>query len=212
MSDQAVRERSRRQLWAAPGSRHDRVVSAAAWLLPVLVGVLAAFLVMAPLTSGGDVSFVLDKNKVEVARERLKIQAARYRGQDSRGRAFTLDAGSAVQRSSAEPVVELDRLAATIALEDGPGALTAAAGRYDMDSQQVTVPGAVRFRGAGGYQLDTDDAVVDLKSRRMRSEGEVSGRVPQGTFRADRLRADLEARTVTLDGRARLRIVPGRAR
>jgi len=212
MSDQAVRERSRRQLWAAPGSRHDRVVGAAGRLLPVLVGVLAAFLVMAPLTSGGDVSFVLDKNKVEVAKERMKIQAARYRGQDGRGRAFTLDAGSAVQRSSAEPVVELDRLAATIAMDDGPGRLSAAAGRYDMDSQQVTVPGAVQFRGAGGYRLDTDDAVVDLKTRRLRSDGAVSGTVPQGSFRADRLRADLESRTVTLDGRARLRIVPGRAR
>ena len=84
MSDLAARVRNQRQLWAAPGSRHDRVVGVAAWLLPVMIGVLAAFLVMAPLTSGGDVSFVLDKNKVEVAKERLKIQAAEYRGQDSR--------------------------------------------------------------------------------------------------------------------------------
>ena len=208
MSELALRERSRRQVWAAPGSRHDRVVHVAAWALPVLVGVLAAFLVMAPLTSGGDVSFVLDKNKVEVAHERLKIQAAQYRGQDDKGRAFTLDAGSAVQRSSAEPIVELNKLAAGLQLADGPATLAAAAGRYDMDSQRVTVPGAVRFRAANGYALDTDDAVVDLKTRRLASDGDVTGRVPQGTFRADRLRADLEGRTVTLDGHARLRIVP----
>lgn len=208
MSELAARVRSHRQLWAAPGSRHDRVVGIAAWLLPVLIGVLAAFLVMAPLTSGGDVSFVLDKNKVEVAKERLKIQAAEYRGQDSRGRPFTLDAGSAVQRSSAEPIVELNKLAAGIQLEDGPARIDANSGRYDMDSQQVAVPGPIKVRAAGGYVLDTSDATVDLKSRQLHSDGNVSGTVPQGTFRADRLRADLEARTVTLDGNARLRIKP----
>jgi lipopolysaccharide export system protein LptC len=212
VSDLALHQRSRRQVWAAPGSRHDRVVGIAAWLLPVLVGVLFAFLVMAPLTSGGDVSFVLDKNKVEVAKERLKIQAAQYRGQDGKGRPFTLDAGSAVQRSSAEPVVELNRLLAGIQLEDGPARLQAGSGRYDMDSEQVTIPGAVTFRAANGYALDTSDATVDLKTRRLASDGDVTGSARQGTFSADRLRADLEARTVTLDGHARLRIVPGRAK
>lgn len=212
MSELATRQRSRRQVWAAPGSRHDRVVGVAAWLLPVSVGVLAAFLVMAPLTSGGDVSFVLDKKKVEVAKERLKIQAAEYRGQDGKGQPFTLDAGSAVQRSSAEPVVELNRLAASIQLEDGPARLVAGSGRYDMDSERVTVPGAVTFRAANGYALDTSDATVDLKARRLASDGDVTGTVPQGTFRADRLRADLESRTVTLDGNARLRIKPRGAR
>ena len=208
MSELANRVRDRRQLWAAPGSRHDRIVGIAAWLLPVLVGVLAAFLVMAPLTSGGEVSFLLDKNKVEVAKERLRLQSAEYRGQDSMGRPFTLDAGSAVQRSSAEPIVELAKLAAGLQLADGPARLVADAGRYDMDTQQVTVPGAVRFRAANGYALDTSDATVDLKSRRLRSDRDVTGTVPQGTFSADRLRADLESRTVTLDGNARLRIKP----
>ena len=74
--------RSPRQVWAAPGSRHDRVVGLARIGLPTAIGVLTAFLVMAPLTAGGDVSFVLDKNKVEVAQERMKLQAAQYRGQD----------------------------------------------------------------------------------------------------------------------------------
>jgi lipopolysaccharide export system protein LptC len=212
VSDLALHQRSRRQVWAAPGSRHDRVVGIAGWLLPVLVGVLFAFLVMAPLTSGGDVSFVLDKNKVEVAKERLKIQAAQYRGQDGKGRPFTLDAGSAVQRSSAEPIVELSQLMAGIQLSDGPARLQAATGRYDMDSERVTVPGAVTFRAANGYALDTSDATVDLKTRRLASDGDVTGSARQGTFSSDRLRADLEARTVTLEGHARLRIVPGRAK
>lgn len=208
MSDVALRQRTARQRWAAPGSSHDRLIGITHWLLPVLIGVLAAFLVMAPLTTAGDVSFVLDKNKVEVAKERLKIQAARYRGADAKGQPFTLDAGSAVQRSSAEPVVELNRLAAAIRLSDGAATLTAPAGRYDMRSERVKVGGPLAFRGPDGYTLDTNAATVDLKTRKLRSDGAVTGTVSQGTFSANRLDADLEARTVTLRGNARLRVNP----
>ncbi|HEU0043249.1 LPS export ABC transporter periplasmic protein LptC [Sphingomonas sp.] len=201
-------ERTARQLWAAPGGRHDRLIGTLSFMLPVGVGVLAAFLVMAPIYSGGDVSFVLDKNKVEVAKERMKIQRAQYRGQDAKGQAFTLDAGSALQRSSAEPVVELNALDARIELTDGPARLHADKGRYDMDTEQVDVAGPIQFLGPNGYRLDTRDATVDLKARKLASGGAVTGSVRQGTFSANRLRADLESRTVTLAGNARLRIQP----
>ncbi|MFS0771945.1 LPS export ABC transporter periplasmic protein LptC [Sphingomonas sp. 1P08PE] len=212
MSEIARRERTARQVWAAPGSRHDKLVATARFVLPVSVGVLAAFLVMAPLTATGDVSFVLDKNKVEVAKERMRLQAARYRGQDSKGQPFELDAGSAVQRSSAEPIVRLSQLSAGIQLSDGPARLVAPSARYDMDTEKMRVDGPIAFQAAGGYRLDTDAAIVDLQERKLQSTDAVSGTVPQGTFRADRMHADLESRTVTLDGNARLRIVPRGAR
>lgn len=212
MSELARSTRSARQQWAAPGSRHDRLVATARGVLPAAIGVLAAFLVMAPLTMGGDVSFVLDKNKVEVAKERLKIQSALYRGTDAKGQPFALRAGSALQRSSAEPVVNLDDLAAELKLADGPATLRANTGRYDMDSEQVKVDGPIAFKGPDGYSLNTRDATVDLKSRQLTGSGAVTGTVSQGTFRADRLTADLESRTVKLSGNARLRIVPARTR
>jgi lipopolysaccharide export system protein LptC len=176
--------------------------------LPVGVGVLAAFLVMAPIYQSADVSFVLDKNKVEVARERLRIQAAQYRGQDGKGQPFTLNAGSALQRSSAEPVVELQTLDAQMALTDGPARLHADRGRYDMKTEQVHIDGPIQFRAANGYRLDTNDATLDMKQRKLASGGAVTGAVRQGTFSANRMRADLEAHSVTLEGNARLRILP----
>ena len=208
MSEVALRTRSERQRWAQPGGRHDRLIATANRLLPLSIGVLFAFLVMAPLTMGGDASFVLDKNKVEVARERLKIQRARYRGTDAKGQPFALTAGSALQKSSAEPIVNIRDLAAAIRLSDGPAEMTAPTGRYDMDSEQVDVAGPIKVRGPNNYALDTTDAVVDLKTRRLRSTAAVTGTVRQGTFSGDSMRADLEARTVTLDGNARLRIDP----
>jgi lipopolysaccharide export system protein LptC len=212
MSEVAARIRSERQVWAAPGSSHDRVVTGSRILLPVGIGILAAFLVMAPLTKSGDVSFLLDKNKVEVAKERLRIQQALYRGEDGKGQPFALTAGSAVQKSSREPIVQLKTLSAAISLPDGPATLIANKGNYNMNSEQVAVEGPIRFRAANGYQLDTNDATVDLKTRKLQSGGAVTGTVPQGTFSANGMKADLESHIVTLDGNARLRIVPGRNR
>ena len=212
MSEIARQERTRRQRRAAPGSAHDRLIATLMVALPIAIGVLAAFLVMAPLFMRGDTSFVLDKNKVDVAQERMRLRAAEYRGQDAKGQPFVIDAGSAVQKSSAEPIVQLQELAAAIRLPDGPARLTAPSGRYDMRDEQVDVNGPIRFRAADGYTLDTNDATVDLKTRRLQSGSAVTGTTAMGTFSGDRLDADLESRTVRLTGNARLRIDPARTK
>ena len=208
MSDVAIRVRTRRRHWAAPGSSHDKVVAVSRFTLPVLIGVLGAFLVFMPLQGGGDVSFLLDKNKVEVARERLRSTSPMYRGDDQLGRPFSLSADSAVQKSSAEPIVQLKGLAARIRLADGPADLRADTGRYDMNLEQVRVDGGVNFLASNGYALTTSAATIDLRSRRLESNSPVTGTVPQGNFSANRMSADLEEHIVRLDGNARLRIAP----
>ncbi len=206
MSLQAEQQRDVRRHWAQPGGRHDRVVGMLKNYLPMAVGVLAALLLTAPFTGGDKVSFVLDKNKVEVAKERMRVTEALYRGEDSKGQPFSLRAGSAVQKSSREPIVDLNDMSARLLLTDGPAVLDARKGRYNMDSERMAIDGAVQFQAAGGYRLTTRDVGIDLKTRRMHSNGRVDGRIPIGTFSGDHLDADLNARTVTLNGRASLRI------
>jgi lipopolysaccharide export system protein LptC len=212
MSEVAVQMQSQRRTWAAPAGHHDRVVRIALVALPIAIGVLAAFLVMAPAFMGGDVSFLLDPHKVEVARERLRIQAAEYRGRDQKGQPFTLHAGSAVQQSSREPIVHLRDLTASIQLPDGPAQIRADRGRYDMDTEQVSVDGPIKVTSADGSVMDTENAVVDLKTRKLASGGRVTGTTPLGTFGGDKLSADLATRIVRLDGNAHLRVVPHRAK
>lgn len=211
MSEGAAQALSQKRAWAHPGSSHDRLIRIALWVLPAGIAVLGAFLVLAPLFTGGEMSFVLDKNKVEIARERLRIDSAVYRGQDSKGQPFRLHAGEAVQQSSAEPVVQLRNLSAEIKLPEGPASITADQGRYDLNTEQVAVEGPIKFQTSDGYTLETHDATVDLKTRRMESGGAVSGTTPMGVFSGNKLTADLEKRTVSLDGNARLRLFPRRA-
>lgn len=213
MSEQALQERSARQLWARPNGRHDRLVRGMRRGLPVGIGVLGLLFFAAPLISpNGDVSFMLAKDSVSMAQERLRIGSATYRGEDSRGRAFEIKAGSAVQRSSQEPIVRLTDLMARIEMAEGPATLAAGKGRYDMAGDIVQVDGPLIFQTADGYRVEANDVAVSLKSRKLASGGAVSGSLPLGSFSADRLRADLGNRSVTLEGRARLHIVQQQAR
>ena len=207
-----TRETTARQRWAAPGSRHDWMIRFSRIILPSGVGVLAAILILAPLSARGDISFVLAKDSVALAKERMRLTAATYRGEDGKGQPFVLRAGSAVQTSSLDPVVRLGDLSANIALADGPATLKADAGRYDMNRETLMIDGPINFTAADGFQLDTRDVAVGLKTRKLASGGPVSGRLPIGTFTANRISADLNARTVVLEGRARLHITQRRGK
>lgn len=206
MSHLADTQRNERQQWALPGGAHDRLVRVLKSSLPVGVGILAAFLATAPFTIQNEVSFVLDKHDVAIAGERMRVREALYRGQDSRGRPFSLRAGSAVQKTSREPIVDMRDLSARILMKDGPAVLTAQAGRYNLQNEQMNVQGPIQFDSAGGYRMTTRDVAIDLKARTMASRQAAYGRMPIGTFSGDHLLADLDAHTVTLVGNARLHI------
>ena len=212
MSEAALNRRGSKQRWAVPGSAHDRLVRWSKILLPSAVGILIAVLAVAPLDRNGDVSFILDKKKVDNAPERMRVDAARYTGTDNKGQRFEIVANSAIQRSSDEPVVDIRGMFAQLGLSQGPVRIGANQGRYNLDTQQVAVQGPIRVLGPDGYRLSTRDVNVDLKRRQVVSEGPVSGRMRLGTFEAQQLRADLGERTVVLKGRARLKIVQGAVR
>jgi len=212
VSDAAVRERAVKQRWAVPGSAHDRIVRWSKIILPSAVGALIAILALAPLDKEGDVSFILDKKKVENAPERMRVETARYVGADNKGQKFSMTAQSAIQRTSEVPIVDIEGMFAQLALDNGPVMIAANRGRYDLDTQKVAVNGPVRVLGPDGYRLETRDVLVDLKARQVSSSGPVAGRMRLGNFQANRLQADLGERKVVLDGGARLKIVQGAVR
>lgn len=212
MSEQADIIRSDRRAIAAPGGAHDRLIHLLSRVIPGLIGVLVALMIITPLSPRGEISFLLDRNKVAVVPDRLRVQSAMYRGEDNKGRPFSLTAGEAVQHSIREPIVRMRDLDARILLADGPATLSARRGRFDMDRQRVFIDGAVRFSAADGYRMVARDVSIDLNSRRMVGHGRVDGAIPAGTFGADRIVADLGQRSILLDGHARLNMAPGKLR
>ncbi len=212
MSEAANRERAIKRHWAEPGSRHDKVVRATKYGLPILIGGLLLLLAIAPFDKRGDVSFILDKNKVDQAQERMRVEKARYVGEDDKGQKFVIVADRAVQPTSNVPIVAIEGMRAQLNLGKGPLTIAAMKGRYNLEQEQVLVDGPVRVAGPGGYQLATRDVTVDLDKRSMVSDGPVSGRMELGEFQAGQLRANLDERTVRLEKGVRLKIYQGAVR
>ena len=211
-TQQAKELRSARQHFAAPGGSHDKLVSFLAKALPMGVGLIAALMVITPLSPRGEVSFLLDRNKVAMIDERLRVDNAMYRGEDDQGRPFSLTAGEAVQRSSREGVVRMNDLVARLLLDEGPARLTARSGAYDIDKEVVAVNGPLQLDAADGYHMVARDVSINLETRILTGDGGVEGEIPAGTFSANRIVADLAERTVMLDGQARLSMIPGKLR
>lgn len=209
MTVQADMIRTQRRGFSAPGGFHDRLVHFLARALPAAVGALLAIMIIAPLSPRGEISFLLDRRKVAIVDDRMQVSSAMYRGQDDDGRNFSLTAGSAVQRTKTRPLIELDQLTARIMLDEGPALLTANRGDYDFGKEIVDIAGPVNFQSSDGYRMTASNVDIDLGAKQLKSRGPVEGRIPAGTFSADRIAADLQERTVTLDGNARLRMVPG---
>ena len=207
--EEGRRDRAVKRSWARPGGFHDYLVRLLKIGLPLAVGGLLAFLFLAPLGKDKEDSFLLDKKKVETARERLKMESAQYRGLDDQGRPFTVDAGRAIQQSSNVPIVDIAGMAAQIQLRDGPATLKADRARYHMDAQKVDVVGPIMVTAKDGYRLDTRDVAIDLNKHRLSGSNGVEGTMPLGRFTASTMEADLRNRSVTLGGRAHLRIVQG---
>ena len=192
---------------APPGGSWDRLVAALKLALPAgAVAVFATCLIW-PLTTQREFSFILSKDRVAAAQERLRMDRAVYRGEDSKGQSFIIAAASAVQKTSDTPIVELRDISAELRTADGPARAVANVGRYDLERERIDIVGPVKLESASGYRLDTSDVSVDLATRRVTSSGAVTGRMPLGSFEAGRLRADLAGRSVILDKGASLRIV-----
>ena len=212
MANGASRQRAANQRWAQPGSAHDRLIKWTKILLPSAAGVLLIILAIAPLDKKGDVSFILDKKKVDSAPERMRVEEARYTGTDDKGQQFTMTAGRALQRSSNTPLVDIDGMFARLNLDQGPLLIAADQGRYNLDTQQVAVVGPINVNGADGWHLQTRDVLVDLKQRKLASRGPAEGQMRLGQFRANQIRADLNEHKVFLDGGVRLKIIQGAVR
>ena len=212
MADAHAPRRADKPRWAEPGSGHDRLVRLTKIVLPGAVGILIVILALAPLQKKGDVSFILDKKKVQSAPERMRVEAAHYTGTDEKGQRFVITADRAIQPSSDTPIVDINGMFAKIDQTKGPMVIAANRGRYNIDTQRVAIDGPVKVSGSDGFSLNTSNVIVDLSKQQLASQGAAEGGTSLGQFRANHIRADLTHHTVVLEGGARLKIVQGAVR
>jgi len=243
MSALAEQQRSKRQHFAAPGGSHDRLIRLLRVALPAIAGMLLAVLAFSPFSNSRELSFLLAKEGVDIASERMRLTQALYRGEDNQGRPFSIRAGSAVQKSSQDAEIKMTDLSASMFLDGGRASILAGQGaynlddeviraigplsfdsgkdfranasddaRFDLNSRTMKVGGVFTYLSDKGFNMTTSNVRFDVDARRVESFAPVRGNTKVGNFSANKLRADLNARTVTLIGNAQLRIRQGAIR
>ncbi|MBV7255710.1 LPS export ABC transporter periplasmic protein LptC [Pacificimonas sp. WHA3] len=208
ISDAAEAQAKERRAWARPGSSWDRAAKLLRWVFPVMAVLILLTGLIWPLTQDREFSFILSKDQVEMAGDRMRLGAAIYRGEDAKGRPFMIRAASGIQQTSANPQVVLTGLSARMEMDGGAALVTAPRGVYDLEKERLLVSGPVKVQRPDGYRLVTSDVAVDIPSREVLGEGRVMGALPLGTFAADSLSADINERTLVLEGNTRMRINP----
>lgn len=150
-------------------------------ILPVVIVVLA----------GGTVAWVVLRTvmsdverKAETSRE-IRLDNARFAGQDAEGRQFVIGAKGAIR----DPETGFFRLVGP-ALRLNLGGrkvttLTADGGLYNTEAKTVTIGPNVRISdGGSGFTLVTPEAVVDVETGIVTGNKGVQGSGPLGTINA----------------------------
>lgn len=194
-----------RQLSMLPGSPLDRRIALLKRALPVSAAALFVIVLAMTFSQTNELSFMVSRDKVQPANERIRAEDSVYRGVDQSGRPFSVRAGSAIQRSAAVAEVELTGISATMALPNGPAVIAAPSGRLELGSSLLTVAGPVNAKQAG-FTIGSGAVTIDLTRGTAASNLPVAGRIPIGAFRAGGLTADIGAESVTLTGGVALRI------
>ena len=80
----------------------------------------------------------------------MRVEQARYTGEDNKGQKFLIVADRAVQQSSNVPVVTIEGMRARLDLARGPLSIAALKGRYDLEQASWS-----RSTGRSGWSAPT---------------------------------------------------------
>ena len=183
-----------------PGSLHDYIIRFLRIIFPMIIVAMIIFLIISPLLNKDEFSFVLNKDQVDISTERLRVTDALYRGEDSEGRPFSIKAGSAVQKSSDTPVLDMEDFIGRIILNSGPAILSGQRGSYNLENEVMRVNGPLNYESQAGNEFTASNVEINMRDQSFKSFDRASGKTKFGTFNANRLNGTLGGRNISLIG------------
>ncbi len=134
----------------------------------------------------------------------------RYLGLDDSDQPFTIIADLAEQSSERESEIFLTLPKADITLEDGTWlALSAQSGVYDRDEKFLNLNGNVNIFQDQGFQIVTEEAMLDARSGSAFGQLPVEGHGPAGTITSEGFVITDRGLRITFTGKSQLIILPG---
>ena len=135
----------------------------------------------------------------------LAMVKPRLTGADAKGNPFVITADMAVQDAKNAKKASLKNLEADLALDRTSWInARARAGMVDMAAGRLELNGGIDLFTDTGYELHSASASMNLKQSVVHGHQEVTGRGPDGAFRADGFHADRNNNLLTLTGNVRM--------
>jgi lipopolysaccharide export system protein LptC len=135
----------------------------------------------------------------------LAMVKPRLTGADAKGNPFVITADMAVQDAKNAKKASLKNLEADLALDRTSWInARARAGMVDMAAGRLELNGGIDLFTDTGYELHSASASMNLKQSVVHGHQEVTGRGPDGAFRADGFYADRNTNLLTLTGNVRM--------
>lgn len=187
-----------------PGKAYTRLVRFLRLALP-----LAALAIIAVLFSWPQMDDTLSTAQNETllpqTTSRNELLNPRFESADEKNQPFTITARRALQNDEDPDVILLDKPMADITLNNGAWlAAEAMRGAYRQDAEKLKLTGNVVLFHDKGYEMKTEELLVDLKNRLARTNVAVYGQGPAGTIEAEGVQAYSEGGKLIFTGPVRL--------
>lgn len=131
-------------------------------------------------------------------------------GNDPKGRNFNLTALSARQQNADNTVLDLKSPKGDITLSGGNWvSLTADTGKFDQKQRQLDVAGNVQLFHDNGFQMNTEQAHIDLKQGSASGDKPVHAQGPQGVIDSEGFRVTGFGERVEFTGKANVTLYDG---
>lgn len=129
----------------------------------------------------------------------------RFESTDEKNQPYTITADRALQGSTDEDLVVLEKPLGDILLNDGTWvALSADKGAFWQDTQRLLLQEKVQIFHDEGYRLETEKLNIDLTQNQTWSDEEVLVQGPAGRIESVGLKGDSQAEILTFTGPAKL--------
>lgn len=218
----AAAENRRRLLGVSPtgrplgrlSRRYSRFVRAMKIVLPVAAAVLVVLVLAWPNESKKpSTNFNLSLMDLERSEAgELGMSKGRFIGTDSRNQPYVITAEGARPEGKDQASVTLQVLQADLSMADGNWlSVTAPSGRFDRNTEQLTLAGPVDIFSSNGFELHTPEALVDMKTGTASGNATVLANGPMGELSAQSFRFERTGQRYHFSGKVRLVVRPGQS-
>lgn len=188
--------------------RHSGIVRWLKIILPV-IAVLIILFVLGALVVRQMLSVELDLGQIKMDGGKLVMENPNLKGVDENSRPYFLTADRAIQDAANPTVVELQRISATLPMDESISAeVVAGNGVYDADAKTLVLRETVEVTTTSGIFVRLDNADVDIEKGTLRTTSPVTATSPQADISSATLNVEGGGERLVFEGTVRMVLRP----